>query len=590
MSTSKTKWYNYFLFEGGHLFLALIFICLIISSALGLFVPEQIANLSRHYEVEAKFFETLKILGAIFVGVYLNRVVYQITVSTYMVRLMQNVRTLCYSRWLHAYEVQTETENNNDKFPQGEVIARIMSDTESLRELMTSGTFGILIDIFFVISCLVSFISLNTTSGVIISISEVIACIALVFGSKYMRKIFLSVRQARGDMSRTLANVVGGVNETYYNNHFNYASKKGEKTFDEFLDKILKSNIWDATYYSIAESLYPIFLALVVFILPYSKITEAAIIFAIVDLLQRSITPVKDVSSKIANIQRAYSGLFRIDEFLGHLDESWSSENRKSGGTKEFHQMNVDIDTFKYPKRNEQESQFAIKDIHFEAHKGELFGVVGLSGSGKSTLLNIIAGNIISQDAKITLTDTSGDKILFPGDSLDSVISYREQVGIVSQDSHIFSESLKFNITMGEEECDEKFNEFWNWIVEKIPYFTTWGVKPEDILNQKNLSMGQKQLLAGVRACYLKKPVILFDEISSGLDGELELALRELVLLVQNQSLTFIVAHRLETVIESDTILVMEDGKVIDRGQHSDLMGRCVVYQEFLAELGHSVV
>ena len=592
MSTFKVKWSDFFLFHGGLKLLVLVFICLIISSILGAFVPGEIANLSRNYHSEELFYGTLKILSYIFIGVYLNRVVYQMTVSTYITKLMQNVRSLCYGEWVHTYEVQTEKENKNDRFPQGEVLSRIMNDTESLRELMTSGTFGILIDIFFVVSCLVSFITLNMKTGLIISFSELVACFALIFGSKYMRKIFLSVRKARGDMSRTVANVVGGVNESYYNNHHEYASKKGERAFDDFLDKILKSNIWDATYYAIAESLYPLFLALVVFILPYSKITEAAIIFAIVDLIQRSINPVKDVSSKIANIQRAYSGIHRMNEFLTHLNDSFSSKGKRTHGVQDFSEMKVDIDKFTYPRRENvvSEDQFSIEDIHFEVLKGQLIGVVGLSGSGKSTLLNIIAGNIMGKDSKVCLKNESGGRIDFPGSGIEDVIKYREQVGIVSQDSHIFSESLKFNITMDTHPNEEEFAKFWDRIINEIPYFRIWGVRPDDILEQKGLSLGQKQLLAGIRACYLKKSVILFDEISSGLDGELELALRKLVLLVQQQSLTFIVAHRLETVVESDSILVMEDGRIIDRGNHDNLMKRCVVYQEFLAELGHSVV
>jgi ABC-type multidrug transport system fused ATPase/permease subunit len=84
--------------------------------------------------------------------------------------------------------------------------------------------------------------------------------------------------------------------------------------------------------------------------------------------------------------------------------------------------------------------------------------------------------------------------------------------------------------------------------------------------------------------------VVLFDEISSGLDGELELALREMVRLIQINSLTFIVAHRLETITHADKIIVLDDGRVADSGTHDELMPRCDVYAQFLAELSHSKV
>src|SRR5690606_21628839 len=201
------------------------------------------------------------------------------------------------------------------------VIARIVSDTESMRELLTSGTFGIFIDIFFVGSCLISFIDLSAFTGGTLAIAEVAAALLLLWGSRRMREVFHAVSKARGVVQRTIANLVGGFSETYYNSHESYASKRGEIAFDDYLRKILKSNVWDAGYYSIAESLYPLLLCLMVFVFPYSGIREAALIFAIVDLIQRSIGPVKDIASKIANVQRASAGVMRLQEFLGDLDQ-----------------------------------------------------------------------------------------------------------------------------------------------------------------------------------------------------------------------------------------------------------------------------
>ena len=102
------------------------------------------------------------------------------------------------------------------------------------------------------------------------------------------------------------------------------------------------------------------------------------------------------------------------------------------------------------------------------------------------------------------------------------------------------------------------------------------------------LSLGQRQLLAGVRACYLKKNVVFFDEISSALDSELELALRECILLIQEVSLTIIVAHRVETIVNAHKILVMEKGRLLHSGKHHELLKESNVYQEFIRQLSHS--
>ena len=101
----------------------------------------------------------------------------------------------------------------------------------------------------------------------------------------------------------------------------------------------------------------------------------------------------------------------------------------------------------------------------------------------------------------------------------------------------------------------------------------------------KSLSLGQNQLICAIRSCYLKKTIVLFDEISSGLDSHLESALREVILLIQGQSLTFIVAHRLETIMEADKILVLEEGKLVSSGKHFDLLKDSSGYQEFIEEM-----
>ena len=215
---------------------------------------------------------------------------------------------------------------------------------------------------------------------------------------------------------------------------------------------------------------------------------------------------------------------------------------------------------------------------------------MGLSGSGKSTLLNILAANIVPDKADIKLKCEDSDKgHCYPGEGPMDVVRYREQIGIVSQESHVFSESLAFNITLSDQ-TPEDFQKFWNWIEQQIPYFLEWGVKPDGHINPTDLSSGQKQLIAAVRSCYLKKTIVLFDEISSGLDGSLEAALRKVVLLVQQNSLTIIVAHRVETIVDADQIIVMDDGKLVSIGRHKELLESSQTYAQFLNELSPSQV
>ncbi len=585
MRTLKNSLYKYLVYDGAIKYISLMIVCLIVSSALGAALPLYMSDLSVHYGEKELFLYTLKVLAVIFTATFINRSFYNIIINGYVVGLVQFVRSYCYERWLLSYELQTSSENRTDRYPQGEVLARIMTDTEALRELVTSGTFGIIIDLFFVFASLISFISLNQIGGISLAVVQVGACALLIWGSKYMAEVFMSVRKARGNLYKTIADVIGGLKDNYYIKNGHYASKRSLVVFEEFLNKILLSNVWDAGYYSLAESLFPIFLAFAVFIIPNAKMTQVGLIFAFVDLIQRSIGPIKDVSSKVANIQRAASGVIRINEFIGDLEHERSTDLETSEFNFVVDQINVNIEKFTYPTRPNMDAHFNLENVSFSGRKGELIGIVGLSGSGKSTLLNILCANIIPDIGKIAITNQTENGFEFDFHDAQKFIQYRQLIGIVSQESHIFSESVFFNITMGKENTSD-FNEFWEFVKENILYLKTWGIDKDTKLDQNILSLGQKQLISAIRACYLKKPIVLFDEISSSLDSNLEFALRQMVLLAQKNALTIIVAHRLETIANANNILVMENGKLVAQGTHSILLKESGTYQGFIEKLG----
>lgn len=583
MNTSRSKWYNLFFFKGSMIMVVLLAICLGISAYLGALTPRLISDLSRNYDNDSLFHSSIIALLINFVTVYTNRVVYQLAVNKYVRMLVQYARTETYGRWLASHEL------DSDKYPQGEIISRVMSDTEAIRDLITSGSFGIFIDLCFVVSCLIGFITLQKFTGFFIAGVEVIATVLLIWGSQLMRDMFMRLRNSQAQVNRVTANVLGGFNQIYYTRHEEYASKKSAVAFDDFLSKQNQVNTMDALYYASAESLYPVLLALVIFIFPYSRLTEVALIFAIVDLIQRSINPIKEISGKIANIQRAQTGIDRIQNFLNDIPPMPAAAMDSELQRNPFQKMRVQVPHFEYPRRggaeNPERDSFSLDGISFEGHPGELIGIVGLSGSGKSTLLNILAANILAPSADVTLSMGTPEAPYQL--HLKDREEYRREVSIVSQDSHIFSESLMFNITLKREKPAD-FDANWNFLCENIPYLKSWGLGPDDLVVPSKLSLGQRQLLAGVRACYIKKNIVFFDEISSALDSELEFALRRLVLLIQKFSLTIIVAHRVETVVASNKILVMEKGRVIDSGTHYELIKRSTVYQDFISELSHS--
>lgn len=581
MSTSKNNWFNYIFVKEQKYLVVIVAISLSIASYLGYLLPRYISDLYASYEKSGVFETVFQALIIIFVIEYFNQVVYYLSINRYMQQMIQHIRSKSYSNWLLSYEAIGSGDSH--KYPMGEVLARLISDTEALMELVGSGSFKIFIDFAFIVSCLISFLTLNTTSGLALIMAEVVTCLLLLWGSKHMSKVYMAVRKSTGVMARVIANISGGFRFSYFTPNNKYASRTSLGVFEDFLGKQLKANVWDASYFSIAESLFPVLLALLVLVFPYSQITEMAVLAAIIDLIQRSIGPIKDISAKISSIQRAKTALIRIQEFNQDLTEQLSSNIHDDHVIQTLKTLDVDIKEFAYPEKREGES-FTLKNIKFTGYKGDLIGIIGLSGSGKSTILKILSTDIICESAKMTVTTDDDQKMRFHGGDSKELASYKRQVSIVSQESHVFSESLFFNISLGQKSLEE-FNHFWEDVKMKIPYLVRWGINHETKINPKELSLGQKQLLSALRSCFLVKPIVLFDEISSGLDSDLELALRELVLLIQKQSLTFIVAHRIETIVAANTILVIDKGALVDQGKHDELIKTSALYQDFIAQI-----
>ncbi len=559
------------------------FFCLLASGVFGFLSPQLILELGRSYG-EIRFIESINSLLILFFLIYCNQVIYQITLNKYIQNLVVETRTQCYSKWLLYHDIQTQRNATDEHYPQGEVLSHIVNDTESVRELMTSGTFGIILNVFFVLTSLVSFVTINDKLGILLGTFVIVSSIILFWSSKYIRGVFHAVRKARGIVQRELANLIGGLKETYYTKHGDYAQKRSLKVFENFLQKIFRSNLWDASYYSFAESLYPIMLLFLVLIFPYSAIADAAIILAAVDIIQKSISPIKDIASKIANVQRAVTGIQRINEFYASLSQGYSSPLDVQIKDITFEKLEVRIKYFSYPSLEKgRKSTFSLQNIAFEGKIGQLYGIVGLSGHGKSTLLNILAGNIVPDDFEINL-HTQNDIISYGHKNKEKGNDYRQQVGLVSQDSHIFSEDLKFNITLGKR-TEKEFEFFWDHIRQHIPYLSYWDKNLNKKILPMELSAGQRQLISAVRSCFLRKKIILFDEISSGLDSELETALRKSIKVFQTLGFVIVVAHRVETIVESDHILVLEKGKIAHAGLHQELEKTSSTYREFIKEL-----
>jgi len=277
--------------------------------------------------------------------------------------------------------------------------------------------------------------------------------------------------------------------------------------------------------------------------------------------------PVKRLSRVHAVNQQALAAADRIFEILDEdVDIKQAEGAAKLLPVKESIEFK-DV-SFKYV------DEYAIKDISFKVTSGAIIAFVGPSGAGKTTLVNLIARFYDPSKGSVRIDDTDIKEV--------DLKSLRNQIGIVTQETILFNDSIASNISYGSVSSN----------MDKIIEAAKTANAHDFIMKMPNgydsvigergfrLSGGEKQRLAIARAVFKNPPILIFDEATSQLDSENEKFVQEAIDRLMVGRTVFVIAHRLSTIKHADTIVVMENGKIMDQGKHDDLMERAGLYKK----------
>jgi len=279
------------------------------------------------------------------------------------------------------------------------------------------------------------------------------------------------------------------------------------------------------------------------------------------------LTPAKSLSKAFYSLKKGNAAAERVFEIIDMQSEF--QENDKDFDVEEFKKeiefQNVD---FKY------DENYVLNKINFKVKKGEMVAVVGASGSGKSTLINLIP----------RFYELNNGDILIDGKSIKSLSlrKLRNLISIVTQESILFNASIEENILLGNQDHHKLIEaskianayEFINEYEEKYKY------NVGD--NGSNLSGGQKQRIAISRAVISNSPILILDEATSSLDSESEKLVQDALEKLMKNKTSIVIAHRLSTIKNSDKIIVLDSGKIVETGNHDELISKNGYYSKLI--------
>ena len=281
------------------------------------------------------------------------------------------------------------------------------------------------------------------------------------------------------------------------------------------------------------------------------------------------LTPAKAISKASYSIKKGNAAAERVMEILESKSTIIDTKNpiNKNSFEKELSFENV---SFKYEK------EMVLKNLSFKIKKGNTIAIVGQSGSGKSTIANLIP----------RFYDVSAGEIKIDGINIKDLAKndLRNLIGLVTQDSILFNDSISKNITLSNLKADS------NLIIEaaKIANANEFIHKIENNFNSNvgdgggKLSGGQKQRISIARAVLNNPPIMILDEATSSLDSESEKLVQDALENLMKNRTSIIIAHRLSTIQNANLILVMNEGEIIEKGKHDELLELNGVYSKLI--------
>jgi ABC-type bacteriocin/lantibiotic exporter with double-glycine peptidase domain len=453
--------------------------------------------------------------------------------------------------------------NYYDANKTGALVSRIMSDVEGIRNLIGTGLVDFCGGILTAILALGYLLNVNSQmTGIAIGFL-VLLMVALGRAFKTIRPIFRERAKINAEVTGRLTESLGGVRvvKGYH------AEDRESSVFAGGVQKLLNNVLKTLTATSLMGLISNVMLGAVSAIIMYMGTRQILAermtvgqLFSYTMFMGFLIAPVAQIASIGTQITEALAGLDRTREVLEERREDQDQE-RSIVLTEIDGQINFEHVDFSY-----EPGKPVLDDVSFESRPGTATALVGSSGSGKSTIIGLAAAFYKPSSGRVTVDGIDLSKV-----RLDS---YRSALGVVLQDSFLFDGSIRENIAFSRPGATEQEILEACRIAHVDEFAERFADKFDTIIGERGvkLSGGQRQRVSIARAVLADPRILILDEATSSLDSESEAYIQQGLKYLMQGRTTFVIAHRLSTIRQADQILVVEAGKIVERGKHAELL------------------
>ena len=453
-----------------------------------------------------------------------------------------------------------------DKKPIGVTLSRLTSDMESISESFAAGILGLLADSIKTLALVGYLFYLNWRLTLVLLLVVPLIVFVISYLRKKIRRAYNTSRSSLAKSAAYLQEALNGMKTIQLFASEEKVLKKYDGLNKEYSDAQNNSNIYDSFLYSIVEGITSVATALVIWygaiqIWDYGYTMGVLIVF--VTTLERLFIPVKQFAQQISTIQRAMSALEHISELFGQKVEDPNSV-AENVPPKPLNLYEIEFENVYF--RYSEDTPDVLKNVSFKLRKGDRLALVGTTGSGKSTIIRLLAKTYTGYRGSIKINGTELAEI--------PISRVRETISIMQQDIYMFNDTVEFNISLGRKSVSNSDVKqaasfvYADYFIEQLPGKYQFIIQD----NGDNLSKGQAQLISFARAISGNSELIILDEATSAVDSLTEQFIQKAIANIFSTKTVIAVAHRLSTIKNSDTILVLENGQIIERGNHEELL------------------